>query len=315
MLVLRPLIVKARTERRESPVLRGAADPCHGPRRIPSCLARHFICQGKHQSHPALEEQHPVCLDRIGLDSVLPQTVPCPAGSVVPLAKDGGRDQTALPVAWVPHLVRVVVNLVEPIDGRPVCGVPLSAPVEDLAIDLPPGRGAVGKQCNRVRNLLQVKPRERCHRRPSHLIPPLVGRACSAPVIRRGGLPPHVPEPPTHPHLGWRRCGILGRTAQDSAPHRSLGGGEPGGCPSLHLGKPLVHQRVGPHKRGGGPRCRPAAVWRGHRWGPDVSTGRGLRAITGRGSQIRWGRMGDGVAGHLGQVRSITRHPTASPTH
>ena len=71
--------------------------------------------------------------------------------------------------------------------------------VEDAGVALPPGWSRFQHHGQDVAHLGDVEPRERAHRGLAVAVPPLMRLALVGPVVVRGGLVPHEPEPTQGP--------------------------------------------------------------------------------------------------------------------
>ena len=191
---------------REGPVL----EPGHLERPVPGGLARHLAVDREHQVEEAAEEEVPGRSDRIRLESPGLDTVRGPAGRVV-AAPEILRDQPLVRLR-VARPVRVGADLGEPVDRRPVGGVPAQQLVEDPGVDLAPGGRLAGEQQQGVRRLGEVEAREGEHRRQAVPVPPGMRLAAARPVVGRHGLAPQEAEPAAH---------FARKTARAAARHES----------------------------------------------------------------------------------------------
>ncbi len=114
----------------------------------------------------------------------------------VVLAAEMRRNERPVPLLGISLAVGVGPDLLEPVLGRPVAGVPPDQLVEDSSIDLPPRRRGIAHESDGVGGIDQVESVPAQHRRVASVIPVRMRPAVAIPAVRCRGLAPEVAEPP-----------------------------------------------------------------------------------------------------------------------
>ncbi len=169
-------------------------------RGVPARIAGDAAMQTEHDQEEALEEEVPVGGDRVPLQAPGLDPVRGPAGHVV-AAPMRGRDERTVFLGVVGP-VWVVSDLGQPVLGCPPPGVAEDEFVEDLLVDLAPGRSAVRHERHRIGRVDEVEAVVAEHGGLAEIVPVLVGVPLAFPAVSRCRLAMEVAKPAD---VAWRQ--------------------------------------------------------------------------------------------------------------
>ena len=159
--------------------------------------ARHVGVEAEHEVEVALVHHvaAAVAADRIGVVLEGLEPVGRPPGSVV-LALEPGRDHQVVPEVGVVVAIGVGTPPLDPVEERPVLEEALGGEVEDLGVQLPPGRRLVGHEAEGEGQVGQVVAVVVADRRAGQVVPRGVGGVVLVPGAAEVDPPVEVGEPP-----------------------------------------------------------------------------------------------------------------------